>query len=63
MNRFTIDKIEEQHSYLISMNVTVCTESQESCEQNYVVLDDVMLPILQCQWQQGFNVASKSVVG
>jgi hypothetical protein len=45
------------------MNVTVCTESQESCEQNYVVLDDVMLPILQCQWQQGFNVASKSMVG
>ena len=60
--RFTIDKIELEHAYLMSMNVSVCTESQQPCEQNYVVLNNVLLPILQCEWDTGFSITSKSTL-
>lgn len=45
------------NSYLMSMNVSVCT--QTPCEQTYVVLDNVLLPKLQCTWNATFSNTGK----
>jgi hypothetical protein len=41
----------------MSMNVSVCT--QTPCEQTYVVLDNVLLPKLQCTWNATFSNTGK----
>jgi hypothetical protein len=41
----------------MSMNVSVCT--QTPCEQTYVVLDNVLLPKLQCTWNATFSDTGK----
>ncbi|VDI36613.1 Hypothetical predicted protein, partial [Mytilus galloprovincialis] len=46
--------LEKEHSYLVSKNISICTESQDTCEQNYVILENMMLPILQCSNNDGF---------
>ncbi|XP_063408925.1 uncharacterized protein LOC134692405 [Mytilus trossulus] len=46
--------LEKEHSYLISKNISICTESLDTCEQNYVILENMLLPILQCSNNGGF---------
>ncbi|VDI15760.1 Hypothetical predicted protein [Mytilus galloprovincialis] len=46
--------LEREHSYLVSKNISICTESQNTCEQNYVIVENLMLPILQCSNNGGF---------
>lgn len=53
-----IDKIEREHVYFISLNVTICTESNKPCEQKFVVLRNALFPILQCSTDLTFIVES-----
>ncbi|XP_052081234.1 uncharacterized protein LOC127719258 [Mytilus californianus] len=52
--KIIIDYLEEKHSYLVSKNISICTESQGTCEQDYVILENTMLPVLQCSSDGGF---------
>ncbi|VDI73729.1 Hypothetical predicted protein [Mytilus galloprovincialis] len=46
--------LEEKHSYLVSKNISICTESQGACEQDYMILENTMLPVMQCSGNGGF---------
>ncbi|XP_052083593.1 uncharacterized protein LOC127720891 [Mytilus californianus] len=50
----SIHYLKMEHSYLISKNISICTESQNTCEHKYVVVENMMLPILQCSYNGGF---------
>ncbi|CAG2233871.1 unnamed protein product [Mytilus edulis] len=58
-----IDKIEKEPVYVMSLNVTVCTESNTPCEQNLVVLRNALFPILQCSSDLRFVDEKFSLVG
>ncbi|CAG2247494.1 unnamed protein product [Mytilus edulis] len=52
--KLIIEYLEEKHSYLVSKNISICTESQGTCDQDYVILENTMLPVLQCSSDGGF---------
>lgn len=58
-SRYIIKKIEKEHAYLMSMNITVCTDIHRPCEQTYVVLENALFPIVQCSPYAEFAVKSK----
>ena len=53
--------IESENAFLIDMNISVCTESAQACEQDYVIAQNVLLPKKQCTWDAGFVHQSKLI--
>ncbi|VDI40562.1 Hypothetical predicted protein [Mytilus galloprovincialis] len=51
---FSVYDLAASNYYLMSMNITICTESMAPCEQTFVVLDNVLLPKRQCTWNATF---------
>ena len=58
--RFTVEELTLEHAYLVDLNVSVCTESAQACEQDYIITKNVILPKKQCDWDAGFVDPSKS---
>ncbi|XP_076086791.1 uncharacterized protein LOC143057371 [Mytilus galloprovincialis] len=51
---FSVYDLAASNYYLMSMNITICTESMAPCEQTFIVLDNVLLPKRQCTWNATF---------
>lgn len=49
----------EEKVYLATVKLSICTEST-SCEANYTIFDNVLLPKMQCDWNEGFTNSSNS---
>lgn len=51
----TLDNLESQNEYLVSLDVSVCFESGSACDVSMSVLKDSKLPKMTCDWTAGLG--------
>ena len=56
-----LDTFEAEQSYLLTLNISVCTESAQPCEASYLVADNLLLPRLPCSNNETFHNESKKI--
>lgn len=39
-----------ERKYMVDLNISICLESNESCGQHIIILNQVKLPKVQCDW-------------
>ena len=50
---YTIQDLTDEQMYVMTVKISICT-SAAGCDTNYTILDSVMLPKLQCYWNESF---------
>ena len=58
--RYKIEELENERVYLVSINVSICLESNAPCEQDLKILENIKLPKSLCDFSQGFAIPGKS---
>ena len=46
--------VESKNFYVVDVNITVCTESAQPCEQDYIIAENIVLYKQQCAWNTEF---------
>jgi len=57
---YSIEELGAARQYLANVRIRVCLESQDQCEIDVDILTNVLLPILPCHLDTGFEIQSKS---
>lgn len=55
--RLTVDDLSEENLYIVNMNISVCFEAKGPCAiESAVILQNSLIPKMQCNFTHGFNI-------
>ena len=52
--RIIIEELLASQLYSVDMNISVCFETGQACDQVLVILQGTPLPTVPCNWSEGF---------